>query len=63
MSAWVAQAASSGNRDQFMSVLRDSLRSAAEQMLVDEVSALCGRSHYPPAEAIFRRGGTVVASW
>lgn len=58
MSAGAAQAASSENRDQFMTVLRDSLRSVAEQMLADEVSSLCGRSHYPPNGAIFRRGGT-----
>jgi transposase-like protein len=58
MSAGAAQAASSENRDQFMTVLRDSLRTVAEQMLADEVSSLCGRSHYPPAGAIFRRGGT-----
>jgi putative transposase len=58
MSAEAAQAASCENRDQFMTVLRESLRSVAEQMLVEEVSSLCGRSHYPETGAQFRRGGT-----
>jgi hypothetical protein len=46
------------NRDLFMTLLRDSLRSVAEQMLLEEVSALCGPSHYPQPGAIYRRAGT-----
>ena len=40
-----------------MTLLRDSLRSVAKQMLLDEVSALCGPSHYPQPGAIYRRAG------
>lgn len=52
------QAAAVENRDLFMTLLRDSLRSVAEQMLLDEVSALCGPSHYPQPGATYRRAGT-----
>ena len=52
------QAAAEENRDLFMTLLRDSLRTVAEQMLLDEVSALCGPSHYPQSGAIYRRAGT-----
>jgi transposase-like protein len=41
-----------------MTLLRESLRSVAEQMLVDEVSALCGPSHYPQPGATYRRAGS-----
>jgi len=41
-----------------MTLLRESLRSVAEQMLLEEVSALCGPSHYPQPGATFRRAGT-----
>jgi len=41
-----------------MTLLRESLRSVAEQMLVDEVSALCGPSHYPQPGASYRRAGS-----
>lgn len=46
------------NRDLFLSLVHDTLRRVAEQMLLDEVSALCGRSHYPQPGATYRRGGT-----
>ena len=36
---------SAENRDSLMSLLRDSLRVKAEQMLEEEVNALCGESH------------------
>jgi transposase-like protein len=52
------QVAAVENRDLFMTLLRDSLRSVAEQMLLDEVSALCGPSHYPQPGATYRRAGT-----
>ena len=53
-----AQAVGEESRDLFMTLLRESLRSVAEQMLLDEVSALCGPSHYPEPRAIYRRAGT-----
>lgn len=52
------QAAAVANQDLFMTLLRESLRSVAEQMLLDEVSALCGPSHYPQPGATYRRAGT-----
>ena len=57
-SAASAQVVAAENRDLFMTHLRDSLRSVAEQMLFDEVSALCGPSHYPKPGATHRRAGT-----
>lgn len=41
-----------------MILLRDSLRTVAEQMLMEEVAALCGPSHYPHSDAIYRRAGS-----
>lgn len=41
-----------------MNTLRDSLRAAAEQMLEEEVNALCGESHRPAAGAQYRRAGS-----
>jgi len=41
-----------------MSRLRDSLRATAEQMLEEEVNALCGESHRPEAGAQYRRAGS-----
>jgi transposase-like protein len=41
-----------------MNLLRDSLRTVAQQMLKDEVVKLCGVSHYPTPGAIFRRAGS-----
>jgi hypothetical protein len=55
-----AQAGAAENQNLFMTMLRESLRSAAEQMLLDEVSALCGSSHYPQPGATYRRAGTEV---
>jgi transposase-like protein len=52
------QAGAAENQNPFMTLLRESLRSVAEQMLLDEVSALCGRSHYPQPGATYRRAGT-----
>jgi transposase-like protein len=56
--AATAQAGAAENRNLFMTLLRESLRSVAEQMLLDEVSALCGPSHYPQPGATYRRAGT-----
>lgn len=53
-----AQAVSAENREYFMSRLRDSLRATAEQMLEEEVNALCGESHRPEAGAQYRRAGS-----
>ena len=41
-----------------MTLLRESLRTVAEQMLMEEVAALCGPSHYPQPDAIYRRAGS-----
>lgn len=41
-----------------MNALRESLRAAAEQMLEEEVNALCGASHRPAADAQYRRAGS-----
>ena len=53
-----AQAVSAENRESFMRLLRDSLRVKAEQMLEEEVNALCGESHRPEAGAQYRRAGS-----
>ena len=53
-----AQAVGEESRYLFMTLLRESMRSVAEQMLLDEVSALCGPSHYPEPGAIYRRAGS-----
>ena len=53
-----AQAAAVETRDLFMTLLQESLRIVAEQMLLDEVTALCGPSHYPQPGASYRRAGT-----
>jgi transposase-like protein len=53
-----AQAPAVENRELFMILLRDSLRTVAEQMLMEEVAALCGPSHYPHSDAIYRRAGS-----
>jgi transposase-like protein len=52
------QVAAVENRDLFLTLVRDSLRGVAEQMLLEEVSALCGPSHYPQPGAAYRRAGT-----
>ena len=41
-----------------MTLLRESLRTVAEQMLLAEVAALCGPSYYPPPGATYRRAGS-----
>jgi putative transposase len=41
-----------------MTFVRDTMRGVAEQMLLDEVTALCGPSHYPQPGATYRRAGT-----
>ena len=53
-----AQAPAAENRELLLTLLQDSLRHVAEQMLVAEVAALCGPSHYPQPGAIYRRAGT-----
>jgi putative transposase len=57
-----AQAEAASGRDIFMNVLRDSLRAAAEQMLAEEVNALCGESHRPEAGAQYRRAGSEIGT-
>jgi len=56
--AAAAQAPAVENRELFMTLLRESLRTVAEQMLMEEVAALCGPSHYPRPDAIYRRAGS-----
>lgn len=56
--ASAAQAVPVPNREIFMNLLRDSLRATAEQMLEEEVNALCGESHRPQAGAQYRRAGS-----
>lgn len=53
-----AQAPAVENQELFMTLLRDSLRTVAEQMLLAEVAALCGPSHYPSPGATYRRAGS-----
>jgi transposase-like protein len=53
-----AQAVPTENREIFMTLLRDSLRATAEQMLREEVDCLCGQSHRPEPEAEYRRAGS-----
>jgi putative transposase len=56
--AATAQARAAENREVFLTLLRDSLRTVAEQMLLEEVTALCGESHYPEPGASYRRAGS-----
>ena len=56
--AATAQAPAAENREVFLTYLRDSLRTVAEQMLLEEVTALCGESHYPQPGASYRRAGS-----
>ena len=56
--AATAQAPAAENREVFLTFLRDSLRTVAEQMLLEEVTALCGESHYPQPGASYRRAGS-----
>ena len=53
-----AQAVPSENREILLTLLRDSLRAAAEQMLAEEVSVLCGASYQPEPAAEYRRAGS-----
>ena len=53
-----AQAVPTENREIFMTLLRDSLRVTAEQMLREEVDELCGQSHRPEPAAEYRRAGS-----
>ena len=53
-----AQASAVENQELFLTLVRDSLRSVAEQMLLEEVAALCGPSHYPRPGAAYRRAGS-----
>lgn len=41
-----------------MTLLRESLRTVAEQMLLEEVAALGGPSHDPSPGAVYRRAGS-----
>src|ERR1700722_11901370 len=53
-----AQAVPTENQEIFMTLLRDSLRVTAEQMLREEVEKLCGESHRPEPAAEYRRAGS-----
>ena len=46
------------NRETLISLLCDSLRVKAEEMLAEEVNALCSESHRPETGAQYRRGGS-----
>lgn len=52
------QAGAATNPNPFLELVRTTLRREAEKMLLEEVTALCGRSHYPELEAIYRRAGS-----
>ena len=53
-----AQASAVENQELFLTFLRDSLRIVAKQMLMEEVAALCGPSHFPTPDTIYRRAGS-----
>ena len=55
-----AQAGATVDTNPFLALMRGALRAAAEQMLREEVAALCGPSHYPEPNARFRRAGSEV---
>ncbi len=57
-----AQAVPTENRDLFITLLRESLRTVAEQMLREEVTELCGQSHRPELAAQYRRAGSESGS-
>lgn len=52
------QAGAAADTNPFLILMRGALRAAAEQMLREEVSALCGPSHYPEPGALYRRAGS-----
>lgn len=55
-----AQAGAADDTNPFLTLLRGALRDVAEQMLLKEVAALCGPSHYPQLGALYRRAGSEV---
>ena len=59
-----AQADAVDDINPFLTLIRAAIggvmRSVAEQMLIEEVAALCGPSHYPQLGALYRRAGSEV---
>jgi len=53
-----AQAEPPINEHPFLAHVREKLRLVAGQILAEEVSKLCGPSHYPQPEAVYRRAGS-----
>jgi len=52
------QVGAADSTNSFLELIRGTLRREAEKMLVEEVTALCGRSHYPQVEVLYRRAGS-----
>lgn len=52
------QAGAAAGTNPFLALIRSTLRREAEKMLFEEVTALCGQSHYPQLGAIYRRAGS-----
>jgi len=42
----------------FLTLLRDAMREIAERMFAEEINQLCGPSHYPLLNALYRRAGS-----
>lgn len=53
-----AQAVAADATNPFLTLIRNALRGVAEQMLLDEVAALCDPSHQPQQGAQYRRAGS-----
>jgi len=52
------QVGAADSTNSFLELIRGTLRREAEKMLAEEVTTLCGRSHYPQLEALYRREGS-----
>jgi|GEM_PF-4909110 len=52
------QVGAADSTNSFLELIRGTLRREAEKMLAEEVTTLCGRSHYPQLEALYRRAGS-----
>ena len=55
-----AQAGAADDTNPFLTLVRVAMRAVAEQMIMEEVAALCGPSHCPLLSSLYRRAGSEV---
>src|SRR4051794_35067281 len=53
-----AKAGEFGPSNQFVDYMRESIRGALWGLMREEVEALCGTSHHPAQDALYRRAGS-----